>query len=72
MKVGDRKKARIWMLNRDIKQVDIQRDLGLKSHVMVTETLSGARSSRRVLQWFIDNGCPAADLNLPEDMQGDE
>lgn len=60
---------RSWMFHRGIRQVDIQRDLGMKSRAQVCETIKGTRNDRRVLSWLQRNGCPARLLALPSDFQ---
>jgi hypothetical protein len=67
--IKKRKKAMSWMVMEDIRNVDIQRALGFKHHVRVSETLRGVRNDRKVLGYLLELGCPAKDLNLPEDMK---
>lgn len=56
------------MILQGIRQKDIQNDLGQRHETQVNETLQGLRSDRRVLQYLLDNGCPAGYLELPADM----
>lgn len=69
MKRKNRKEARRWLFDNDIRQVDIQRALEQKYDTQVHSTLHGDRSDRRVLQYLLDIGCPADYLDLPEDMK---
>ena len=62
-----RKQARVWMLVNDIRGVDIQKALHLRSYSLVANTLGGRQSNRRVLQYLKDQGCPAEYLDLPAD-----
>jgi hypothetical protein len=64
-----RKQVRIWMLINDIRSVDIQKALCVKSHTLVANTLAGRRNNRRVLQYLKDKGCPVEYLDLPADMK---
>ncbi|MBU1057092.1 MAG: hypothetical protein KJ804_02065 [Proteobacteria bacterium] len=64
----DRRQARAWMILQGIRQKDIQNDLGQRHETQVNETLLGLRNDRRVLQYLLDNGCPAGYLELPSDM----
>ncbi len=65
----DRRKARAWMIEQDMRLVDIQRALGHKYATQSIETLKGIRSHRAVLQYLLDQGCPAEHLALPADMK---
>ncbi len=64
-----RKQARVWMLTHDIRSVDIQKALRMKSHSPVANTLAGRQNNRSVLQYLKDKGCPVEYLDLPEDMK---
>lgn len=57
------------MQRHQVRQVDIQNDLGHKDHKTVWATIEGREDNRRVLNWLLDRGCPAILLDLPEDMQ---
>lgn len=59
---------RIWLLRKGITFTQIAKEVGL-SDPLVSLTISGHRNTRRVLQWLIDNGCPAEFLALPHDIQ---
>ena len=61
-----RKQARLWMLTNNIRSVDIQRALSMKNHNLVSETLTGKRNNRRVLQYLVERGCPVEYLALPK------
>lgn len=63
-----RKQARVWMLNNDIRNVDVQKALFMRNHNLVADTLAGKRNNRRVLNYLLENGCPAEFLYLPEYM----
>lgn len=64
-----RKQARVWMLTHDIRSVDIQKALLMRSNSLVANTLAGRRNNRRVLQYLIKRGCPLEYLDLPEKMR---
>ena len=68
-KVKDRTAAKAWMVTNHIKQRDIQIAVGHSTSVQTSETLRGIRSSRDVLQYLLDKGCPSRYLALPKDMQ---
>lgn len=63
-----RKHARAWMILNDIKIMDIQKALGLNTHVQISFTLSGVKNHRRVLAYLLKKGCPSEYLDLPGDM----
>lgn len=65
----DTKNIRRWMAENRWRQCDIQRSLRYAHATPVWETIAGRRDSRRVLQWFVDHGCPVSFLDLPEDMK---
>ena len=67
-----RKQARVWMLTNDIRNVDIQNALEMKSHTQVANTLSGRENNRRVLQYLIERGCPVEYLDLPKGMKNEK
>ena len=64
-----RKQARVWMLTNDIRNVDIQNALVMRSHNLVADTLAGSRNNRRVLQYLIERGCPVEYLDIPGKMR---
>lgn len=64
-----RKDARAWMVKNDIRNVDIQRALDMKNHVLVSETVAGKRSNFRVLQYLVSIGCPVEYLDIPKRMR---
>ena len=59
----------MWMLQNEIKQVDIQAALKMKGKTMVCETIKGQRNNRQVLAWLLEKGCPVEYLALPDDMK---
>jgi hypothetical protein len=59
---------RVWMTRNGVRVTDIQKALGMKQSIQVTQTLQGLRNDRRVLRWLRDNNCPVELLALPEDM----
>ena len=65
----NRKQARVWMLTHDIRNVDIQNALQLKSHSLISSTLAGSRNNRRVLQYLIERGGPVEYLDIPGKMR---
>jgi len=65
----DTQKIRAWMAENRWGFSDIARALGMGHVTHVWETVEGKRNSRKVLQWFIDNGCPTGYLGLPEWMK---
>ncbi len=68
----DRKKARAWMFEHDIRLVDIQRAVGHRTCVQTAETLGGIRNNRAVLNHLINLGCPLEYLDLPENFKRDK
>ncbi len=64
-----RKRARMWLFEREIRQVDIQRALNFKHKAQVHGTLWGNRNDRKVLRYLLDIGCPPGFLDLPADMR---
>lgn len=60
---------RVWMQRHQVRQVDIQKNLGHTNNKTVWATIEGHEDNRRVLSWLLDRGCPASLLALPEDMQ---
>lgn len=69
IKIKNRNAARAWMVTNHIRQRDIQIAVGHSTPVQTSETMRGIRSSREVLQYLLDKGCPARYLALPKDMQ---
>lgn len=65
----ERRNARVWLVYNGIKQVELQKELGMKSSTQIRETLTGDRSDRRVLLLLLKKGCPVKHLNLPADMR---
>ena len=68
----NRKQARVWMLTHDIRNVDIQNALQMKSHSLIASTLAGSRNNRRVLQYLVERGCPVEYLDLPKGMKNEK
>ncbi len=64
-----RKQARAWMVLHDIRVMDIQKALKLKTHVQISFTLSGVKHHRKVLAYLCERGCPVEYLDLPKDME---
>jgi hypothetical protein len=64
-----RRFALAWLVVNEIKQKDIQKELGHKSINQVHATLHGFRNDRNVLRKLLEMGCPASDLDLPDDMR---
>lgn len=62
----DRKRAKAWMVLKNINNTDIKNALGLRYLTQVSETLSGVRDDKRVLLFLIKIGCPERYLALPE------
>ncbi|HBA73072.1 MAG TPA: hypothetical protein DCZ63_13050 [Geobacter sp.] len=65
-----RKQARVWMLTHDIRSVDIQIALRMRSHSLVANTLAGRQNNKRVLRYLVEKGCPVEYLDLPKTMKG--
>ncbi len=65
----DTKKIREWMFDNRWRLVDIARDLKIKHVTHIWETIEDKRNSRRVLRWFIDNGCPKGYLGQPDNIK---
>lgn len=59
----------VWMKRNGWSVTKIQKELGMKAHVMVSNTINGKLNHRKVLRFLIEKGCPAELLNLPEDMR---
>ena len=66
---NSRRFALAWLVANEIRQKDIQEELGHKSINQVHATLHGLRNDRKVLHKLLEMGCPAADLDLPDDMR---
>jgi len=66
---NSRRFALAWLAANEIRQIDIQKELGHKSMNQVHSTLHGFRNDRKVLRKLLEMGCPAADLDLPDDMR---
>ena len=64
--------ARVWMLEKGIRSVDIQNALHMKNHILVSDALAGRRNNRRVLRYLLDQGCPVEYLDLPKTMKGNK
>jgi predicted XRE-type DNA-binding protein len=62
---------KIWMLRNDINQTRIAKALNI-SRSLVSETINGAKNSRKVLRYLINNGCPTDVLDLPAFMTNQE
>lgn len=58
----------IWMKRNGWSVTRIQRELGFKAHVMVSNTINGKWNNRMVLRLLLNEGCPAELLHLPGDM----
>jgi hypothetical protein len=61
---------RVWMQRKQIRQVTIQKALGLKHNTTVFATIEGRENNRKVLAWLRDAGCPEKYLAIPEYMRG--
>jgi len=61
-----------WLHDRKLTLGDIAAALELTSIGLVSATIRGVRNNRRVLQWFLNNECPADILSLPDDMKSSE
>ncbi|MFC1524696.1 XRE family transcriptional regulator [Thermodesulfobacteriota bacterium] len=64
----NQEKIRDWMYWQRITVMEIARELDI-NFTRVSNTLASRRNDRKVLQYFIDKGCPAEILGLPEDMR---
>jgi len=64
--------ARVWMLEKGIRSVDIQNALHMNNHNLVSDTLAGRRNNRRVLRYLLEQGCPSEYLALPKDIKGED
>jgi len=64
-----RRQARAWLVRHGLTVQDIQEALDHKYHTQVSETLSGKRNDRAVLNYLVRKGCPASFLDLPDDMR---
>ncbi len=62
-------KIKEWMKENRWRICDIQRAIGHARHTPTWETIQARKDNRRVLRWFMDNGCPVDYLGLPDDMK---
>lgn len=70
-KKKNRRRALAWLVERGVRQKEIQLELHNRSNAQVNETLQGTRNDRRVLQYLLDLGCPEEYLDLPKGMHKD-
>ena len=63
------KEIQVWMIRNGLRAEDIRKDLGYKSSRTVRSTIYGEEDNRRVLRYFLERGCPAHLLALPNDMK---
>ncbi len=66
--IRNSKEIRVWLLRKNIYIVDVARAVGVEKS-SAGKTIQGIRNNRKVLQWLLDNGCPAEHLAMPKDMQ---
>ena len=59
----------VWLRREGMRLVDVQRELGFRSHKTVWATIEGRENNRRVLSWLQAKGCPGRYLALPDDMR---
>ena len=60
--------VRKWMLDEGHTWTSIAKNLDCH-YTLVCNTISGLKNNRKVLQFYVDNGCPVKYLNLPADMK---
>lgn len=60
---------KVWMLRNGHTIESIRKTLGYANNSPVSLTISGKRSTRRVLSWLREQGCPARYLDLPRQMR---
>jgi len=49
--------VKVWMLRKEITQVQIKRELEISQN-LVWLTINGRERNRRVLHWLREHGCP--------------
>ncbi len=64
----NRNEIKVWILRKGFSITEIACSVGT-GRTNASKTIAGRRNNRAVLQWLLDNGCPAEYLALPEDMQ---
>lgn len=64
----DKIEIKKWMLDNRLTVTEIGKNVG-KNQTVVSNTLAGRRNDRKVLQFFLDKGCPGKYLDLPRDMK---
>ena len=69
MKKRNTTEIRVWMIRKGIQHEEIRKELGYADSRTVRTTIYGEENNRRVLQWFLDKGCPEKYLALPDDMR---
>ncbi len=60
---------KVWMLRNGHTINSITQALGYRNNSSVSTTIAGQRHATRVLQYLLEQGCPARLLDLPERMQ---
>ena len=68
MKKRNTTEIRVWMIRKGITYREIRDILGYADSRTVRTTVYGDENNKRVLRWFIENGCPKKYLALPEGM----
>ena len=60
---------KVWMLRNGHTINSITQALGYRNNSCVSTTIAGQRHATRVLQYLLEQGCPARLLDLPERMR---
>lgn len=60
---------KVWMLRNGHTIGSITQALGYRNNSCVSTTIAGQRHATRVLQYLLEQGCPARLLDLPARMQ---
>ena len=60
---------KVWMLRNGHTIESIRKALGYANNTSVSLTITGARSTKRVLEWLRAQGCPERYLGLPRKMR---
>ena len=63
------KEIKVWMIRNDHTVESIRQALGYRNHMSVSLTISGEKSSRKVLQYLKDQGCSVQYLALPKNFK---
>lgn len=68
MKERKGKEIRKWMIDVELRAVDISREVEVNTP-LVGKTIDGDRNNRKVLRYLVAKGCPVAVMDLPQDIK---